>query len=88
MAIPNEMIDRPNLKPKEVCEILGVGIEAVLGWIRSGDLEASNIGQGSRPRWIIQRSSIDAFLQARSNKSEAKGAKPSKRRPRSKRRFL
>lgn len=89
MSVPNVNVNRQNLRPKDVCELLGVGIETVLSWIKSGDLEASNIGQGSRPRWLIQSAAVDAFLKSRSNKIETAPAETSrKRRSRSRRRHM
>ena len=57
------MTDRA-LCVKEVCEHYGVGEGTVLGWIRSGQLRALNVGRrlGARkPRWKITREAVEAF---------------------------
>jgi excisionase family DNA binding protein len=42
----------------------GVTDRTVLGWIRSGELRAVNVGRQSgafRPRWRIPQAALDAF---------------------------
>lgn len=57
------MVDRA-LTVREVCELLGVGERTVLGWIRSGELRAVNVGRrlGARkPRWRVTAEALQAF---------------------------
>lgn len=62
------MIDRA-FTPKEVAEARGVGVGKVLGWIRSGQLEAVNVSEGRlRPRWRISPDALAAFDYRRSNR--------------------
>ena len=46
----------------------GVTVHTVLGWIRSGELRAVNVGRRPRakkPRWRISQQSLEAFELAR-----------------------
>lgn len=57
------MNDR-TLSVKELCERYGVNEHTVLGWIRSGELKAINVGrrQGAKkPRWRITPEALVAF---------------------------
>ena len=57
------MVDRA-LTVKELCERYGVGEHTVLGWIRSGELRAINVGRrpGARkPRWRASAEALAAF---------------------------
>ena len=54
------------LTPPQAAEQLGVDPSTVIGWIRTGQLRASNIGKGGkRPRYRIRESDLDAFLKSR-----------------------
>ena len=47
-----------------VAERYGIAPEKVLEWIRSGELIAINVAQGSngqRPRWRIAEAELEAF---------------------------
>ena len=49
------------LSVRDVCERFGVSEHTVLGWIRSGELRAVNVGRRSgakRPRWRIDRKKL------------------------------
>lgn len=48
--------------PKQVGEILGSAPETVIRWIREGQLKASNLATGSRPRFVVRPADIDDFL--------------------------
>jgi hypothetical protein len=37
----------------------------VLAWIRSGELKASNLSKGSRPRYRVTPDDLAAFLKSR-----------------------
>jgi excisionase family DNA binding protein len=57
------MVDRA-LTVKDLCDRFGVGEHTVLGWIRSGELKAINVGRRSgmkKPRWRITPESLEAF---------------------------
>jgi excisionase family DNA binding protein len=53
------------IDPPQVARELRVSPDTVLDWIRKGQLTASNIATGNRPRWIIKRSDLDTFLKTR-----------------------
>ena len=57
--------DRQFLTPPEIAKLLRVSPEKALGWIRSGELKAVNVGNGFRPRFRVSRENLDAFLKAR-----------------------
>lgn len=68
-------IERTHLSPRMICQSLGVGIDAVLSWIHTGQLKASNISNSPlRPRWCVAKADLDSFLSARSNQPKAKKA--------------
>jgi excisionase family DNA binding protein len=53
---------------KDLTERYGVGEHTVLGWIRSGELRAVNVGrhQGAKkPRWRITQEALETFEMAR-----------------------
>ena len=63
--------------PQDVAKALKVDVEIILNHIRSGKLEAANVGLGTiRPRWRITAESLDAFLAAR----RSGGPQPARRR--------
>jgi transposase len=52
------------LSPKQVAQRYGVGVHSVLGWIRSGELEAVNVGRSlgkKKPRWKVLPEHLAAF---------------------------
>lgn len=56
------------LSVHDVCERYGVSEHTVLGWIRSGELRAVNVGRrpgGKKPRWRIPQTELEAFELAR-----------------------
>lgn len=56
------------LTPPQVGELLGVGHDKILTFIRSGELSAVNLAArcgGKRPRWRISRDDLDDFLRRR-----------------------
>ena len=53
------------LTANQAARTLGVRKEKVLRWIRTGELRASNVSQGYRPRWRIKRADLDGFLAGR-----------------------
>jgi excisionase family DNA binding protein len=56
------------LSVRDLCERYGVTEHTVLGWIRSGELRALNVGRkaGARkPRWRITQSALEEFEQRR-----------------------
>jgi excisionase family DNA binding protein len=49
---------------KDVTERYGVSAHTVLGWIRSGELRAVNVGRragAKKPRWRISEEALEAF---------------------------
>jgi excisionase family DNA binding protein len=56
------------LSVRDVCERYGVGEHTVLGWLRSGELRAVNVGRtagAKKPRWRITQEALEAFEQLR-----------------------
>jgi len=52
------------LTVQQVAERYGVGEHTALGWIRSGELRAINVGRrigSKRPRWRVTEESLAAF---------------------------
>ena len=68
MNTPTESSGREFLTPQKIGELLGVGHDKVLGFIRTGELRAIDLSttRGKRPRWRISRDDLDAFLARRS----------------------
>lgn len=58
---------RSYLTPPQIAKTLGVTAEKVIGWIRRGELRASNIATnlGGRPRFIVAPADLAAFLESR-----------------------
>jgi len=70
------------LSVRDVCERYGVGEHTVLGWIRSGELRAVNVGRrvgGKKPRWRITQEALEAFETARTHTPPLPRAKRRKR---------
>ena len=53
------------LTPPEVAKQLRCRASQVLAWIRSGELKASNLSKGSRPRYRVTPDDLAAFLKSR-----------------------
>lgn len=64
---------------KDIRERYAVGEHTVLGWIKSGQLQAINVGRaaGGKPKWRITEEAVKAFELLRS--SEAPAPKPVRR---------
>jgi hypothetical protein len=65
------------LSPPQVARMLRCGADQVLAFIRSGELKATNLSTGSRPRWKISPVDLQSFLDGRSN--QATRQEPSKK---------
>ena len=75
-----------HLVPKEICEMLAIGISPVLNWIHTKQLKAVNVSNSpDRPRWRIARTDLDAFLESRSTQP---AAKQTKKRPKPTREYV
>ena len=53
------------LTPPQVAEQLGTSPETVIGWIKSGQLNAANLATGDRPRYVITPDDLAEFLKSR-----------------------
>jgi hypothetical protein len=53
------------MNPADVAKQLKVSPATVIGWIRSGQLKAANLAKGPRPRYVVQRDDLNAFLKMR-----------------------
>ena len=56
---------RDTLTPSEVAKQLKKSPDAVLAWIKSGELKASNLATGRKPRWTVTKSDLAAFLKSK-----------------------
>ncbi len=54
--------------PPLAAKLLVVNVGKILDWIANGELRASNVGNGSRPRWRIMPDDLQAFLDRRAAK--------------------
>lgn len=73
-------LDNSHVTVNHVAKLLIVGDEAVLRWIHSGALKASNISSSAtRPRWRIARADLANFLELRSNQKKQQVNRASKR---------
>ena len=61
------MPDKRFLSPIEVARMLGVRDAKVFAWIRTGEINAVDLSQGSgkRPRYRIKPEAVEAFIQRR-----------------------
>ena len=64
---------RDTLTPPQVARELSVSPDTVLGWIRTGQLKASQLGTNRR-RYVITRLELDRFLERR--QPETKRGRP------------
>ena len=58
------------LTVKDLCERYGVNEHTVLGWIRSGELRAINVGRkagSKKPRWRVTPEALASFELLRSH---------------------
>lgn len=68
--------DDQALTPPEVAKRLGVKPATVVSWIKSGQLKASNLSKGVRPRYRVQPDDLADFLDKRQPQQRA--ARPRK----------
>ncbi len=59
---------RRNLTPREYAERIGVSVNTVLAWIKTGELRAINVGgrASKRPRYRISPEAVEQFELSRS----------------------
>jgi len=72
------------LTPPEVARRLRVNRDKVLGWIRDGELVASDVSSrpgSGRPRWRIDPRNLELFLQRRQCGGAPKSPRRRKRDP-------
>jgi len=70
------------LSVRNLCERYGVSEHTVLGWIRSGELKAVNVGRrlgAKKPRWRITEVALEAFEQLRTPTAPAPRGRRKKR---------
>ena len=76
------MAERAALTVKELCDRYGVSEHTVLGWIRSGQLRAINVGRSpgsKKPRWRITAEALEAFELVRTHNPPPPSTKRRKR---------
>jgi len=56
--------------PPTIAEAIGSSPDTIRAAIHSGDLEAVNIGSMGRPTWRISEVAWQAYLEARSSKTQ------------------
>lgn len=65
----NRMISRlpgkPELSVPDVCAALNKHRDVVMGWVRSGEVDAIDLGGGDKEEWMICRSSLESMLRRR-----------------------
>jgi len=63
------VVEREYLTPPQVAELLGIGHDKVLRFIRQGELRAADLSsrRGVRPRWHISRTDLESFLSHRAS---------------------
>lgn len=70
------------LSPPEYARILGIKVERIHGWIRSGALVAINVSDSCRrPLWRITPEAIERFEQSRSSRPPVKPPQRRKKDP-------
>jgi hypothetical protein len=67
--VSSSLVERETVRPPMLARMLGVGLDKIHTWIRSGELVASNLATRptQRPRWQITREAVEQFLRRRSN---------------------
>jgi len=65
------VIDRPSHSLADIATRWGCCHSHVLSLVRSGALQAINIGMGSRARYIVSAESLDDFESARTTRPPA-----------------
>lgn len=68
--------------PRDVARQRGIKTSKVMGWIRTGELEAVNHASNlrGRPRWRISGQALYTFDQARSNRANVTPQRVKRRR--------
>ena len=70
------------LTPPQVAKRLGVDPHRVVGWIRRGELQAANLGDGARrPRFRVSESDLAVFLASRAAGPQPKVARRRRKDP-------
>ncbi len=69
------------LTPPEVAKQLRCRASQVLAWIKSGELKASNLSKGNRPRYRVTPEDLAAFLKSRQPEPRRKAAKVNRSKP-------
>lgn len=62
---PKAVEQGDTLTPRAVAKLLKKSPDAVLAWIKSGELRASNLGNGRKPRWTVTKDDLNEFLKSK-----------------------
>jgi len=64
-------VQRETISPPMLARMLGVGLDKVHAWIKSGELIASNLATlpTQRPRWQVTREAVEQFMLRRANRT-------------------
>ncbi len=61
-------VNQTDFTPPQIAKMVGATPDTIIHHIRSGELEAYNLGTAKRPRWRVTQESYNRFRQLRSNK--------------------
>ncbi|QDV73057.1 helix-turn-helix domain-containing protein [Botrimarina mediterranea] len=64
-AIQPQTVYQETLSVPEAAKELKTSEDTIRGWINSGELKASNVATGPRPRYLIPRDELNRFLKGR-----------------------
>ena len=68
--------DTRAITPPAIAKRYGIHVSRVLAWIRSGQIEAINVGDGPlRPRWRILPDALEAFEARRAARPATKATR-------------
>lgn len=62
---------RDALSVPDVAREIRTSPDTIREWVKRGELKAANLATGSRPRYVIQRSDLTAFLKSRQQQPKA-----------------
>lgn len=67
------------LSPPEIAKRLGCRASSVIGWIKSGQLKASNLSSSNRPRYRVQAEALADFLEKQEPRPRVRSSRPARK---------
>ena len=64
------MIAQTDFTPPQIAKMLGSNPGTIMHHIKTGELEAYNLGTAKRPRWRISSDALNEFRHRRSSSSK------------------